>query len=262
MTTEYAGSGDSERTLELLWGGKEPAGRGPRPKLTVRQIADAAIEVADSEGLEVLSMRRVAERLGVGTMSLYTYVPGKHELIDVMLDTVIGEVPLVDDDHGDWRAKLTAIARNDWALYTRHPWVLQIAGHRPVMGPNTLAAVASSLRAVTGIGLSEAEMVSVIDFIDAYVRGKAREAVDIAQAERRTQISDDQWWQRQIPLWERHIDLERYPMLTNPAIAEAIVGAGADLFEFGLQRALDGIQAYLDARTRSQPHDPPGRTAP
>jgi AcrR family transcriptional regulator len=93
MVLEYSGSGDPKRTMALLWGiGKKPT-RGPKPGLSVGRIVSAAVEVADAEGLGALSMRRVADRLGIGTMSLYTYVPGKAELIDVMLDTVLGETP-------------------------------------------------------------------------------------------------------------------------------------------------------------------------
>ena len=101
---EYSGGGDPERSIELLWGLREPPGRGPKPRLTVAKITRSAIELADTEGLTALSMRRVAERLGVSTMSLYTYVPGKAELIDLMLDTVYGETARPDDPPASWRA--------------------------------------------------------------------------------------------------------------------------------------------------------------
>ena len=106
MVLEYSGGGDPKRTMALLWGiGKKPT-RGPKPGLSVGRIVGAAIEVADAEGLAALSMRRVADRLGIGTMSLYTYVPGKAELIDVMLDTVLGEVAESGDVEPGWRAGL------------------------------------------------------------------------------------------------------------------------------------------------------------
>ena len=90
--TEYGGSGDPERSLELLWRVRQPSSRGPKPKLDLDQIVSVAIELADEEGLAPLSMRKVAERLGVGTMSLYTYVPGKAELIDLMIDATASRV--------------------------------------------------------------------------------------------------------------------------------------------------------------------------
>ena len=88
---EYTGGGDRARTMELLWGVQKKPSRGPKPSMSVGRIVRAAIEIADAEGLGALSMGRVAEELGFTTMSLYRYVPGKAELIDVMLDSVMGE---------------------------------------------------------------------------------------------------------------------------------------------------------------------------
>ncbi len=96
VTTEFSGGGDPRRSIELLWRLRERPRPGPKPRFTVDDVAAAAIAIADAEGLAALSMRRVAERLGVAAMSLYTYVPGKAELIDLMLDTVCTEVPPAD----------------------------------------------------------------------------------------------------------------------------------------------------------------------
>src|ERR671915_993295 len=104
--TEYTGRGDPARSMALLWGIQKPPTRGPKPGLQVERIVEAAIRVADAEGLAALSMRRVAGELGVGTMSLYTYVPGKAELLDVMLDTVLAEQARPDEAAGGWRAGL------------------------------------------------------------------------------------------------------------------------------------------------------------
>jgi len=90
---EYAGRGDPRRTLELLWGRVAPPARGPKQGLTPLEIARAAIELADADGLDGVTMRKVADRLGRSAMSLYTYVPSKAELVDLMLDTSLGEVP-------------------------------------------------------------------------------------------------------------------------------------------------------------------------
>ncbi|MFI6500305.1 TetR/AcrR family transcriptional regulator [Nonomuraea typhae] len=248
MTTEYAGWDDAERTLELLWSGKQPPRRGPAPKLTVPQIVKAAIELADAEGLETLSMRRVAELLGVGAMSLYTYVPGKQELIDVMMDTVLGEVTPAWEMKGDWRAKLERPAREDWALYLRYPWVLQITGHGRVLGPNRLTAFGSAMDALCGLGQSGDETITLIGVVDAYVRGMARDLVDAAEAERRTGVSDEQWWSTQIRPWSKHFDTSQYPTLADSSFAVSIFGEHEAKFGFGLQRVLDGIQLLVEAR--------------
>ena len=253
MAPEYSGSGDPRRTMALLWGIEKRPTRGPKPTLSVEQIVGAAVEVADAEGLGALSMRRIADRLGIGTMSLYTYVPGKAELIDVMLDAVLGEAAGPDVTTGEWREKLEAAARGNWALYHRHPWVLQIATtSRPPLGPNTIAKYDRELRAVDGIGLTEVEMDSVLALVLEHAQGAARRSVEAAEAEKRTGKTDYEWWTANEPLLEKVFDPDLYPTASRvgPAAAEAY-GSAYDpeyAFEFGLQRVLDGVEALVRSR--------------
>jgi AcrR family transcriptional regulator len=254
---DYSGAGDPARSLALLWRDQKRPTRGPRPGLTVDRIVAAAVELADAEGLEALSMRRVAERLGVGTMSLYTYVPGRAELLDVMLDTVLAEVAR-PDGAGGWRAGLERRAREDWALFHRHPWILQISPARSLLGPNEVELFEASLGVVAGIGLSGSEMVLVVSLVAEYTRGAAQTAVGAAQAERRTGISDDQWWAAREPLFDRYFDPDRYPTVVRVAAEGAFEQPAGDAaytvaqarqsFEFGLARVLDGIEAFVAAR--------------
>ena len=265
MTTDYSGSGDPARSLPLLWRDQKRPTRGPRPGLSVGQIVAAAIELADAEGLEALSMRRVAERLGVGTMSLYTYVPGKAELLDVMLDTVLAEEARPDEAAGGWRAGLERRAREDWALYHRHPWILQITPSRSLLGPNETDLFEATMRVVEGIGLSGTEMVLVTSLIAEYTRGAAQTAVGAAQAERRTGVSDEEWWKAREPLFDKYFDPARYPTLTRVAQSGAFEQPASDdqytvavarkSFEFGLLRVLDGIEAFINARSRPSADD-------
>jgi AcrR family transcriptional regulator len=130
-----ARSGDPRRSLELLWRTHQPAARGPKQRLDLDQIVGTAIEVLDAEGLGTLSMRKVAERLGVGTMSFYTYVPGKSELVDLMFDqAVAGPNERVE---GPWRERLEQIAHENWWRYHRHPWLLEIAAGARVRARRT-----------------------------------------------------------------------------------------------------------------------------
>jgi AcrR family transcriptional regulator len=263
MTTDYSGSGDPARSLPLLWRDQKRPTRGPRPGLSVDQVVVAAIELADAEGLAALSMRRVADRLEVGTMSLYTYVPGKAELLDLMLDTVLAEGARPDGPAGDWRAGLERRAREDWALFHRHPWVLQIVPGRALLGPNETERFETSLRVVEGIGLSGAEMVLVVSLVAEYTRGAAQSAVGAAQAERRTGISDEDWWKAREPLFEKYFDPARYPTVTRVAASGAFeppatddqytVAVARESFEFGLLRVLDGIEAFVAARAAEPP---------
>jgi AcrR family transcriptional regulator len=258
MTTEYPGRGDPARSLELLWGAQKPPTRGPKPGLSVQRIVQAAIEVADAESLQALSMRRVATELGVGTMSLYTYVPGKAELLDVMLDTVLGEVARPDGVAGGWRAKLEAYARAQWAHYHRHPWVLQVSGARALLGPNETAVFESAVRAVAGIGLSGREMIQVVALVGEYVRGAAQRAVEAAQAARHTGVTDEEWWKDREPILDRYFDASRYPTLAALDREGAFdpreggldynVQNAVDSFEFGLPRVLDGVEAFVRRR--------------
>jgi AcrR family transcriptional regulator len=257
MGTEYSGSGDPARSLALLWRTREQTGRKGRPELGVDRIVRAAIEVADAAGLGALSMRRVADQLGVGTMSLYTYVPGKAELLDVMVDTVYGETLRPWDPALDWRARLEAIARDGWALYQRHPWLLQVATSRPPLGPNATAKYEYELRAVEGLGLTDIEMDAVVTLVGGFVHGAARGAVEAAQAARDTGMTDEQWWRAHAPLLEKVMDASRFPVAARvgTTVGTAFQAAyhAEHAFEFGLGRLLDGIEALLRSRAGEEP---------
>jgi AcrR family transcriptional regulator len=236
----------------LLWGSGQPAqGRGPKPGLTVRGIATAAIELADAEGLDALSMRRVAERLGVGTMSLYTYVPSKAELIDVMLDAIHLELtPEVPP--GTWRQQLEAIAREQWGLARRHPWMLHIATTRPPLGPGIIAKYDRELRTVDGLGLDDIEMDSVVTLVNDYVAGAARSAVNALDVERSSGMDDVAWWEATGPWLAKVLDPERYPVAARVGTTTGqhyqAVFHPDHAFEFGLRRVLDGIEVFVHQR--------------
>jgi AcrR family transcriptional regulator len=258
MTTEFTGRGDPQRSMDLLWGTAKPPTRGPKPGLTTARIVRAAIELADADGLPALSMRRVAERLGVGAMSLYTYIPGKAELLDLMLDTVLAEEALPDAATGDWRARLELYARESWALYHRHPWILHVSGVRAILGPNELALYEASLASVVGLGLRGREMVAVVSLVGGYVRGAAQVAIEAASAAQQTGVTDDEWWAAREPLLTKYFDPARYPTAVAVQVDGAFDQSSSDLgynlqnalddFEFGLQRVLDGIAAYIKER--------------
>ncbi|GAA3819250.1 TetR/AcrR family transcriptional regulator [Sphaerisporangium flaviroseum] len=263
MTIEYTGAGDPARSLALLWRTKEKSSRKGKPDLSVDRVVRAAIEIADTDGLAALSMRRVAERLGVGTMSLYTYVPGKAELLDLMLDLVYGEPARPAEVPGGWRARLELIARERWALYQRHPWMLYVATSRPALGPNVTAAYEYELGAIDGIGLTDLEMDSVVTLVSGHVHGAARGAAEATQAEQRTGMTDEQWWWAHAPYLSKVMDATRFPISSRvgTAAGEAYGAAynAEQAFEFGLQRILDGIETLIDSRApqaRSSPGTP------
>jgi AcrR family transcriptional regulator len=254
--TEFSGSGDPARSVALLWRRGQRSGRGRKPTLTVDAIVDAAIELADETGLAALSMRGLAERLGVGTMSLYTHVPGKAELIDLMLDSVLGETARPEQPPEDWRARLELLARENAALFHRHPWMLEIVTFRPPMGPGLIAKYDYELGALEGLGLSDVEMDSVLALVLGYVQSAARAALEAKLVEQRTGLTDEHWWQAQAPLLEEVIDLGRFPVAERVGTAAAIAYEGLwdpdHAFEFGLERVLDGIAVLIESRAEAE----------
>jgi AcrR family transcriptional regulator len=250
MAGEYSGSGDPRRTIELLWGVRRRR-RGPKPSLSGEQIVAKAIELADSGGLGGLSMRRLADELGITAMSLYGYVPSKAELLDIMADRAYGEITTSADAASPWPARLAALAHQHWALLLSHPWLLHIAASRPLLGPNATALYDAELAVMDGLGLTDIDLDLTVSLLDDYVRGAARTAADAADAQARTGMSDQQWWEAYGPLLAEVLDPARYPTAVRVgSAAGAEYGAAHDparSFKFGLQRIIDGIGAYLNA---------------
>ena len=247
-----ASAGSAARTVALLWGDH---GRAGRSGLSVRAIVGAAVELADAAGLDALSMRAVAGRLGVGTMSLYTHVPGRAELVELMVDSVLGELYDSPDDvlgDGDWRDALRELARRNWALYVRHPWVLQRTSTRPVLGPHTTLKYEAELRPLDGLGLSDVEMDQVLALVLTHVEGTARARAAFASTQESTGETDEQWWLAVAPVLERLIDPGRFPVGSRVGQAAAAEYGAASSpeqsFVFGLERILDGVAALVAGR--------------
>jgi len=250
MVADFSGGGDPGRSIALLWGVTGPGRRGPKPSRSVDEVVAAAIAIADAEGLSALSMRRVADALGLSPMALYTYVPSKAELIDVMLDRVAAEAAV--PEAGDWRSRLEQIARGRWAMALNHPWLIQVGMHRPPLGPHILAGAERALAALDGLGLTELEMDQLTSSLGDYVRGAIRAALDASEVARTTGMSDEQWWALNQPLLKDKVDPASFPMIIR--IGEAYQAAEIPPpdpernFEFGLQLMLDGVARFIDRR--------------
>ncbi|WP_043632613.1 TetR/AcrR family transcriptional regulator [Nonomuraea candida] len=240
---EYAGRGDPARTMALLWTGLPAPRRGPRQRLELSRIVDAAIAEADGAGPAALSMRALAQVLGIGTASLYTYVPGKAELLELMVDRVAGAQPLPDPESG-WREGLREVARADLAAFRAHPWLLQVSTSRTVFGPNVLTRYEATLTLLDGHGLPPAELVRCVAALESYTRGAASAVVEAERAPALTGSSDDEWWQRRVPFLEEHMN-GRFPLFAalESAGAFAVSDTGAP---YTVQRALDRFHHGLD----------------
>src|SRR6266513_6308810 len=173
------GGGDPARTLQLLWRHREAAPRhGPRQGLTIDQVVAEATALADAGGLDAVTMRRVASRLGVVPMTLYTYVPGKAELLDLMLDAAYARMPRADTTGQPWRQRVTAIAGENRALFETHPWAAAISTGRPPLGPGLMAKYEHELAALDGIGLDDIQMDAALTHLLTFVQAWARAAAD------------------------------------------------------------------------------------
>jgi AcrR family transcriptional regulator len=162
---------------QLLWLRPERRARPSRPVRSRSEIARAAISLADSEGFEAVTMRRVATLLGMATMSLYSHVASKDELIELASDELMAEIVL-DEMPGHWREALTAIARRSREFFLRHPWVLSYTGESwPAGGPNLMRHIEQTLLAVSTLRLDRALRWDVAQAVDAYALGAAMDQV-------------------------------------------------------------------------------------
>jgi AcrR family transcriptional regulator len=218
-------------TADFFWAKRPAPTRGPKPALTLDKIADAAIAVADAEGLAAVSMQRVAADLGYTKMSLYRYLPGKSELVAAMLERALGAPP--ERTQGGWRHALTAWAELMLDRLAGHPWALEVTalGGRPV-GPVEVGWMESALAALPG-GLTGAERMDVVATLAGHVRAMAGQA-NTGESEFAASIGR---------VLREHAD--RYPSVARAVRDVAAHGGADEAFHFGLDRFLDGLEAYV-----------------
>ncbi|MFI6940530.1 TetR/AcrR family transcriptional regulator [Streptomyces sp. NPDC050418] len=242
-----SGSGDIQRSLELLWGTAERPTRGPKPALTLDRIVGAAVELADREGIAAVSMRRLSTELGTGTMSLYRYVPGKAELLDLMLDRVQGEAVAEEAEVPQhWRECVESMARTQRDYYRSHPWLLKVNQARAVLGPSAIRSMEVVIAPLRTMGLTDPELLSVIITVTSWVTGHVRTEVDAIEAARETGLSDEEFWGSQQPFLERAMLSGAFPQMAS--LSEDTFSTDYDHFEFGLRRLIDGFAQLVEER--------------
>lgn len=254
MTDKSTGAGEPSRTLALLWGEQAAAPRrkGPARSVTVEQVVDAALALADEQGLAAVTMRAVAERVGVSAMSVYTYVPGKPELLDLMVDTSYARMERAPWGRERWRRRLTTVADANRALLLAHPWLTEVAAlSRPPLGPGVMAKYEHELAALDGAGLSDVDTDAALTYLLGFVQSHCRSAHDAARATTDSAMSDADWWMANQPILARAFDPNVYPRAVRigATAGEAQAGAwNADrAWEFGLARTLDGLAVLVDS---------------
>src|SRR5882757_2259128 len=221
--------------IELLWGERGGPRRGPRPTLTVGDLARVGIELADAEGLAAVTMQRVAEALGVTKMATYRYVPGKDELVALMADTAIGEPPSLDDIEGGWRPKLRAWTLAMFERMRAHPWALSATTGPRVTGPNELGWVERALAALDGVALNGGQMLDVVVTLTGHIRTIVEQTADNSE-------------EKIVAGWAAVLEsrADRFPHVVAALRSAARHDSHDQGLEFGLDRILDGVELYLD----------------
>ncbi|MET7134785.1 TetR/AcrR family transcriptional regulator [Cellulosimicrobium sp. MI9406] len=252
--TEIVRTPEITRRLALLWDPPAPATRGRKPRLTLDDVVRAGIAVAQEGGLDALSMRRVATELGVGAMSLYTYVPGRTELVDLMIDRAYAELDLPAAG-APWRPALAQYAHELWNLYLRHPWILQTNMWRAPLAPHVLDAQEAGLRTIVDTGLSELQVVDTLGLVDNYVQGLARATIAERTERDATGVGNDEYWTTLGSFWEDWFDVERYPVMTRVYVAGGF-DAPQGPFDASLDRLLDAVELAIDSASADRSDDP------
>ncbi|GAB3148630.1 TetR/AcrR family transcriptional regulator C-terminal domain-containing protein [Amycolatopsis stemonae] len=230
-----------------LWLRPEHGTRGPKPARTRRDVALAAIRIADAEGLDAVSMRRVAAELGAGTTSLYRYVSKKDEVLELMGDEVMGELRGTALPAG-WRDGLRAIARLLRDVALRHPWFPAVLAGRAIHGPHSLHWRELTLSAFDDVDLDTDEMLAALGTLSAFVLGHVLGELADQEAARRSGLSHDQWMEREGEYGPMIVDSGFYPRFTRVMVEAELPHAADRLdrgFEAGLERVLAGIATHL-----------------
>jgi AcrR family transcriptional regulator len=226
-----------------IWLRPERGARGPRPAHSRADIAAAAIRVADAEGIEAVSLRRVAGEMGTGTTTLYRYIATKDELFDLMIDSAIGERE-PPPPTGDWKADLRAIAYEHRAMVLCHPWLAALPATRPVLGPNSLAWLDAAYATVDVLDLDADEVLAQVGTLLTFVRGHVLDELAEQETARRSGVDMPTWLAAQAQYGDLIIGSGNYPHLSRIMI-EADAPHADDRYERAFRRGLDHILTGL-----------------
>ncbi|MDG4771740.1 TetR/AcrR family transcriptional regulator [Solwaraspora sp. WMMD792] len=234
-----------------IWMRPERPAYGPKPGYSRAQITEAAIRIADAEGLEAATMRRIAAEIGAGAMSLYRYVPSRDNLVDLMADQVMGEIDVAGMPSGDWRTDLTRYADGLRAMWLRHPWMATVQRSLPSFGPNQLLLI-ERLMGVLDDVIPIDENLGLIAMLSGYIEGTVREEIGSAKELRRSGLSESEWMARSHPYIDQLVRSGEYPIFTKIVTrARQPHLSRDDQFRDGLQRVFDCIAAALPSMADS-----------
>ena len=233
--------------LPLLWREPEllpPVRRGPKQKVSLDVVLDTAIERAEAEGLGAVSMRGLAHALGLGAMTLYTYVPGRDELVVLMVDHVLGKTrrPQHSDDV---RRRVETVAESAYAELSAHPWLLEVEGLRAWLGPHAAERYEWQLTAVDGLGLTDVEMDQTVALLEGIAATAVRSRHAVVSAERRSGLTELEWWEANAEAMAELVGGRQFPLASRvgQAAGESYQAATDPdrQFGFALKCVIDGL---------------------
>jgi AcrR family transcriptional regulator len=242
---------DLRRRSELLWDDRAPSTRGPKAGLTPDDLVQAAMQLADEDGLAAVTMSAVATRLGLTTMAVYRYFPNKEALLDAVVDAGMGSPPRPADPRGTWREQIADWSRAKRAMLCARPWVAELPFVAAPHGPNWLSWLEALAEPLATTGLSSPDIGEMISVIDGFTRGASDTAISLARCRARG-IPDEQWAAAVGADLGRAIGDPRFPafaaILTTPSDGKP--RTMEESFDFCLDRVLDGIELYVKLHSR------------
>jgi AcrR family transcriptional regulator len=245
MPKKTSRTADPAKLVGLLWAPSTTVGRSGT---TVGAVVDAAVGIADGEGLGALSMRRLADEVGVGAMTLYGYVPGRAELLQLMLDAIAGQTyqnrPLPRSKRS-LRTAIHHIAGCNWDRAMDHPWSVEIPPGRPIVGPGESLKYEYELEPFDGIGLSDQDMDSLLTTVLSMVAAAARWHLSLESSRTESALTDEQWWHATAPILGHAMKGISLPIASRVGTAVASAGDPRATLQFGLTAVIDAVSSRL-----------------
>lgn len=239
------------RGIALAWGVAANPQRGPKREMSVEKIVDAAVELADAEGLGAVSMAAVASRLGFTPMSLYRYVTAKDDLLLLMQEEATGLPPESHLEVEGWRSRLLALYEAQIVLYLRHPWMLSLPITGSPITPHSSAWLDAGLAALEDTPLAAEERMAAALAVTGHARWCGIVQAGYTEQSRGSGLTPDEVAAREAALFDRVITADEFPALRR-AIDDQVFLSAADPFRFAVERTLDGVAAYIAALDRGE----------
>jgi AcrR family transcriptional regulator len=251
--TEIPSSSETGHAPGIIWAREPRRKQGQHPPLSREHIVRAAIDLADAEGIQALSFRRMAAKLGVSTMALYWYVESKEDVLDLMVDAVYAEMAFSQPSSGSWRTDCMMLATQVRKVMRSHPWLASLSSNRPLLGPNALKLHECVLTTLSALALDKSMTLAIAEMIGVYVRGFVQKELGEAEARRRSGLSEDEWRVSVAPYIQKQvIESTDYPSLAQ-FFLHAQEWDDDKRFTFGLTCLLDGVVTQvLQARGKEQ----------